>query len=520
MNKTIKTLIWNCVTTPLVYIIAAWVCLIQTAFAISAPVHFKVSSSLVAQISNDPLDKHLQYSKILISAPENFTGYAHLTTWNVSSNLQNFIHICGSDSTDPVCDPGFESTCSSVLQFSHGTQCYFWIKSENSDQLKPQTTGFLSIQGVDEQNQSFHFNFNLDYQMGIFFAGEGLNLGDSQPNYSLFFYNGEQLTGLGKSYLSSSEMPSIETGALYNGDLYLAGSFTQLLSSTPAKSIAFWDGQNLNASICRSGDHFNLCGIDAGDIKIMQVFNHELYLGGNFSFTAPNDQASYNIARWSYNAPSFLSQVGQGLPSSDNLGVYTLKVINQILYVGGSFKAVDNQQSPEHIAAWDGAQWLWVTQLPIKQTSGWYVSDISEMNQKFFVGLSHLSQSSNFYEYINGNWQSYDQEGPAIENVTDSVPWNGFYTVNTTNQGVTDILECDHDIAKCFSTGGASTGINSAKLMMFNQNLYWGGLNGVAVNNGYGWSSTLPQQARLYAKNVSVMIPAAILKIEGPNSLH
>jgi trimeric autotransporter adhesin len=126
--------------------------------------------------------------------------------------------------------------------------------------------------------------------------------------------------------------------AVYNGDLYAAGSF-QFAGYKKAYNIARWDGSNWDSV----GRGINTQGI----VYALAVYNGSLYAGGYFD--SAGGILVQNMAQWN---GSIWSPVGSGINDS----VFALNVDGSILTAGGAFTAAGGKQA-NHIAYWDGAIW-------------------------------------------------------------------------------------------------------------------------------------------------------------------
>jgi len=96
-------------------------------------------------------------------------------------------------------------------------------------------------------------------------------------------------------------------------------------------------------------------GLTGGNPRCLQVYNGELYAGGNFTQSGSND-IKY-IAKWS---GSQWVQVGQGVSETTNPSqtVSALALHNNKLYAGGSFLPnPDTQSASPYLAAWNGSTW-------------------------------------------------------------------------------------------------------------------------------------------------------------------
>lgn len=90
-----------------------------------------------------------------------------------------------------------------------------------------------------------------------------------------------------------------------------------------------------------------------GASMTFQVYNNQLYTGGNFN--SIGGKTTNKIARW--NGIQWDS-VGKGLDAQGNLEKITsMAVYKNELYVAGLFRQVDGVTGYNHIAVWNGTSW-------------------------------------------------------------------------------------------------------------------------------------------------------------------
>lgn len=145
--------------------------------------------------------------------------------------------------------------------------------------------------------------------------------------------------GTGVNYVTGQE--EIRAFAIYNGELYVGGSFLKIGGVNTA-GLAKWDGTNWTAVNCPPG--FNLYA--------MAVYKGELYIGGDVALNCivPNP-FGYGIARW--NGTQWDSVGG---PVSGVITAMVVDTINNYLYVGGSITNVAGVPCFS-VARWDSTNW-------------------------------------------------------------------------------------------------------------------------------------------------------------------
>ncbi|MBK9639471.1 MAG: T9SS type A sorting domain-containing protein [Bacteroidetes bacterium] len=138
----------------------------------------------------------------------------------------------------------------------------------------------------------------------------------------------------------------------YNGELYVGGNFTTVDSTINANRIARWDGNQWHAIGT---------GVTGGlpSLYAMAKYNGELYVGGNFS--SINGFPSQNISRFDGVSWDSLNAGVSGF-------IFSMLVdsINDVLYVGGAIGSAGEIPTPCGVAKWDGNNWSAVGTEPIE----------------------------------------------------------------------------------------------------------------------------------------------------------
>ncbi len=230
--------------------------------------------------------------------------------------------------------------------------------------------------------------------------------------------------------------------------LYMSGRFFTI-NGKHMKGIARWNGvewDSLGAGI-DGMDHINN-GL-AGGGYCMTRYNNELYVGGGFF--SLGDRKAIAIGKW--NGVSWDSLAVQPFRSSWNRCVWDITVINNELYVGGSFDTVAGIPT-KGIAKWDGNNW---SSLNFNLLNYTVISSIVNYNNEIYVG--------------------------------------GLFFDQVSNDGTRNIMK--YDGVSWTKVGGGVSGDHIASMVVYNNELYVAGLflraNGNAGNyiqkwNGTAWS--------------------------------
>jgi hypothetical protein len=146
--------------------------------------------------------------------------------------------------------------------------------------------------------------------------------------------------------------PSIRAMTIFNNKLIVAGLFDSI-NNIKAKNIAQWNGVNwspVGNNVIDQGVNINYKGVFA-----LEVYNNELYVGGNFTSTL-SSQTTSNIVKWNgTNWSTLANGISNCFPSPAQTCKYgsvnCLKVYNSELYVGNCNSG---------ISKWNGTTWLTV----------------------------------------------------------------------------------------------------------------------------------------------------------------
>jgi hypothetical protein len=189
----------------------------------------------------------------------------------------------------------------------------------------------------------------LSYNNELYIGGQFDSSGNKRLN-NIAKWNGnswKQIEGGVKGRVDGFH-PRIDCMAIFNGDLYVAGSFDSA-GNIPANSIAKWNGKNWAVLAGGVTIHEGVC------VSTLCVYQGELYVGGRFDTV--DGKPVQNIAKW--NGKEW-KRVGDGIAGlqfgSDYVWVWALQVYNGKLYAGGEFTSAGGKPA-YNVACWDGSQW-------------------------------------------------------------------------------------------------------------------------------------------------------------------
>ncbi|HTB30752.1 MAG TPA: T9SS type A sorting domain-containing protein [Bacteroidia bacterium] len=175
------------------------------------------------------------------------------------------------------------------------------------------------------------------YNFELYVAGSFTEAAFSPVN-NIAKYSSSSWTDVG-SGIKGYYGVAIEALMVYNGNLYAGGAFDSA-GGMPASNIAMWNGTNWSAVGT---------GISGAEpiVFSMIVYNGNLIVAGYFD--SAGGQPAKNIAMW--NGTSW-SAMGAGL---NDFGL-SLEVYNSELYVGGNFDSAGGKPC-NAFATWNGSIW-------------------------------------------------------------------------------------------------------------------------------------------------------------------
>ncbi len=160
-------------------------------------------------------------------------------------------------------------------------------------------------------------------------------------DFTIPFTRVAHYNGSGFELIQGGPNARVYAVAIFQGELYVAGSFTQV-GGIPAAGVARWDGAQWHAVASTLITNYG------GPLRDLIPAAGALYLAGGFS--AINGVQAKNVARWTGIAWSPLSNGVGSLAFS--LGAMP----GGEVYVGGDFGSVGGFPAG-HIAHWNGTDW-------------------------------------------------------------------------------------------------------------------------------------------------------------------
>ena len=187
----------------------------------------------------------------------------------------------------------------------------------------------------------------------------------------------------------------------YQGALWAIGYFRDTGELEDINGLATWDGTSWSPV----GTGINTT---AGRISAFAEYNGDIYAGGVIRNIG--GEPVYGVARW--NEKDGWLPLGQGIKNSSTSSgtVYSLKVINDQLWVGGDFEQAGGETA-RGIAVWDFATESWSTfGTGIDNTLGARINDIQPFQGNVVVA---------------GNFSSIGGQSVANLAIYDGNTWSG-----------------------------------------------------------------------------------------------
>lgn len=201
-------------------------------------------------------------------------------------------------------------------------------------------TGFVDDDGLAQWDGTSWDAFGgfSDSHTGILGNGQELFVGSDLGNASLSV-SGAAFTSLP---ILGQDIYVIDT---FNGEVYVGGDFTSSPNGA-VNRIARWDGNNWQPL----AQGFT-GGFGGGSVRTLASYKGQLYAGG--IFTIAGTSSANGIARWD---GSTWSDVGGSLATGVGNGVRDMVVFNDELYVVGDFTEIGGVTT-NYVAKWDGSNW-------------------------------------------------------------------------------------------------------------------------------------------------------------------
>jgi hypothetical protein len=224
--------------------------------------------------------------------------------------------------------------------------------------------------------------------------------------YELHRFDGGEWTTMCQFF--TSEGAEILALTHYRGELYLAGSFYHLNRQPQTSGIARWTGKQWESVGGGLLEQKPNCAADYREVKTMEVFQDQLFVGGIFNDIGPLKTSA--LARWDGH---------QWHTVDDGLGklseVHDLATYNNDLLIGGFFYK-NTGQDAVHLLKWNGDSLSTFSQAPLNGA----VHAINIYNNQLYISgaFTHIGPNP-AYRMANWNGENWDGESasnPALRN--------------------------------------------------------------------------------------------------------
>lgn len=165
---------------------------------------------------------------------------------------------------------------------------------------------------------------------------------DTTPANSVAAWDGTTWTNLGGGVTDGTIFERVSALGVYDGKLVVGGHFGAA-GGVPVSNIAMWDGTTWTSP---GGGVFG--DFSENEVQAMAVYDGKLIVGG--AFTRTDAGPAEHVAAWD---GTNWSALGAGAAFAVN----ALESFEGELYMGGQFSSAGNQPQTDHIAKWDGTNW-------------------------------------------------------------------------------------------------------------------------------------------------------------------
>ena len=301
------------------------------------------------------------------------------------------------------------------------------------------------------------------YNGQLYVGGAFLNAGGVASGLcdQICRWNGAAWSDVGGGQINGTT--TVKALAVYNGELYVGGSFTKVNNSTTMKYFAkFKDSTSTWSAVGSSV---------STTVYALAVYKGELYVGGNFTAAGGVTGANY-IAKWNGTTWGLV-----GPASSISATVYALAVYQGELYVGGFFFNAGFDGATDKFAKWDGTSWSAVGSAGGASSLNGDVQALAAYCGELYVGGTFTTAAgiTGADRIVKWDGTNYSIVGgaTAINNWVNalgvykgSLYVGGIFTSAGGNTNANGIAEW---VGKCFYTVGTQEGPNAPSLARLTQ---------------------------------------------------
>lgn len=272
---------------------------------------------------------------------------------------------------------------------------------------------------------------------------------------------------------------TIRTLAVYNGELYAGGQFTNAGGAT-VNGVAKWDGNNWSS-----------VGLNANYLNKLFVHNNELFACGSFLFPGPVSSAVVKFNGLTWEADTIIQYTVGGLKNftTFNSDLYVVGNIN-FLNINGNYIFYGD------IAKWNGTNWDTLNG-GIDGYHLTFLNDAEVFNNELYVG-GHFTSASGVPANNIARWNGlgWDSVGTGLGGTIHTLKvYNGaLYAGGWLNLGLAkwDGSNWNH-VGNTGISGGMWTGVDA--MTIFNNELVVAGdfdmAGNIPANNIASWDGTI-----------------------------
>ncbi|HYV93669.1 MAG TPA: T9SS type A sorting domain-containing protein [Chitinophagales bacterium] len=256
-------------------------------------------------------------------------------------------------------------------------------------------------------------NSMIIYNGELYVAGSFDTVNGIVNSTDIIKWNGTQWETVGGGAGSDSYLGTILL-EVFNNELYAFGDFIDM-GGSGANYLARWNGSTWNTV------PFSIANV--WSVYDMKAWNNSLFLTGYFS--SINGVTAQGIAQWDGTTWSSVDGSMGVQQSGSTLGIY-----NNQLCVGGSFNQIGGVSCPYGIASWDGSSWHDASN-GVNSSSNYLTSFTEYNNELWASGYFYPSIGSRYLMHWDGNVWSYEDHGDPqwnqLEHSSQSLYGTGSY---------------------------------------------------------------------------------------------
>lgn len=209
--------------------------------------------------------------------------------------------------------------------------------------------------------------------------------GSGSFDYSLSVWDGASWKVL-DSFVANA-LPAVL--GVYEGSLYMGGTFTSINDQAGTAGLVRWDGSAWKPV---TG---GVVGDGRKSVQTMQVYQGELYCGGLFVRT---DEKTSPILRWNGTAWGL---VGDDItePGASGFRVLDLVVDQGSLYAAGQFEKLGSK----NVARWDGTSWY-----PLGTGIGGHVRQMEALGDDLYIYGSSITRAGDPEIRQSARWNGHE----------------------------------------------------------------------------------------------------------------